>query len=165
MSVCTCARLYALIIPIKRTTPRSGCSIMSVRISARRAFCRHIMFPLLKHITCVARYPMYIQRNERNADRVDRSRVSLTPSMSRARARAAISFSISVDLPGLIDNHTTDTPDARCDNSQAHEEPSFVLWNRSTTLSTVDSLDHARRMEFSRVCEFNEVFCTKIMHQ
>lgn len=122
MSVCTCARLYALIIPIKRTTPRSGCSIMSVRISARRAFCRHIMFPLLKHITCVARYPTYIQRNERNADRVDRSRVSLTPSMSRARARAAISFSISVDLPGLIDNRT-DTPDARCDNSQANEEP------------------------------------------
>lgn len=108
---------------------------MSVRISARRAFCTHIMFSLLKHISSVERDPTYIQRNERNTDRVDRSRVSLTPSMSRsragagagagaeagarararvrARARTAISFSISVDLPGLIDNRTTDTPDAR----------------------------------------------------
>jgi len=102
---------------------------MSVRIGARRAFCTHIMFSLLKHISSVERDPTYIQRNERNTDRVDRSRVSLTPSMSRARvgagagaragvrtrarARTAISFSISVDLPGLIDNRTTDTPDAR----------------------------------------------------
>lgn len=96
---------------------------MSVRISARRAFCTHIMFSLLKHISSVERDPTYIQRNERNTDRVDRSRVSLTPSMSRTRvrgrgvrvrtrARTAISFSISVDLPGLIDNRTTDTPDA-----------------------------------------------------
>lgn len=93
----------------------------------RAAHFTRIMPPLLKHITGVRR----ARRAARPACRASVTPIGLIDHAFPWRprrwaehgARAAISFSISVDLPGLIDNRTTDTPDARCDNGQANEEP------------------------------------------